>query len=1130
MKKKIVSMLMVLCMMVSESMYIFAENEGKTSDIESQANITNAEISGSETREEIHVEIEKVQEEVQVPEKAEQPEQGMDLENTAEEDLTEESSENNDDTDDKADQEQQTAESTEKTEDAAVPSQQDDMLDESEDMATNEAEIAALNNRAAGVPIIATGIYPAPTSLLINDTVFASGALDASASNADYKWGQLTRVPLECIDKNGNRLRNVRSIAVGAGYSLFLKWDGTVWGTGYNDYSKLGTGDGNFRSAAVPVYGPGGQLSEISSISAGFNHSLAVDYEGYVWVWGSNSHGQFSTGDRIMSKYPYQLSHMNNIEQACAGRNYTVLLTDDGTVYTAGCNDKGQLGDGTKEDRTRLVQVKGLNGEGYLSHIRSIAVGDGCVVALDNEGTVWTWGSNDHGRLGNGTTTESLTPVKVLKEDGTELDNIVSVAAGAYHSLAISASGELWSWGYNKYGQLGIGTSEENQPYAVKTHGINGEGYLNNVVQVVGGDTFTMAACADGGIYTWGFNDKGQFGTGELDDVKLLPVPAYTKGCVPDDHGDSLDAATLERTHSTTYGYINSYLDIDCFKIIPNTSGRYRIETKDDVTLDLYNALDEKLDEKYGGYFLEANTAYYIKATSMDPVDYTFRIEPQNPPVNIMATTNSYNWSAHSIVLQNGAVYGAGYDSYGQLGTGKRGFSVNTPSKMVDEQGKHLTNAVKASAGDQYTLIQRSDGTVWAAGWNEYNKLGIEFVDGKAVDYADKAKPVKDLTDVVDISAGRTHSLALKADGTVWAWGSSSHGQLGGGNRVMQTFPTQVPNLTDVVSIKAGDQTSMALKSDGTVWMWGKNDQKQLGAGYTANEVMSPVQVKGENGYDYLTNIKAIAMTEKCSFALDKAGQVWAWGNNTNGALGIGTQNNTDTPKRVVKEDGKPLINMKSISAGDYHCGAVGYNGRVWIWGKNSSRQLGDKTKIDRYSAINPKGLDGTGTLDDVESISCGVEYTMAIQRDGKILAWGYNRLGQFGINSEIHEMYDRPIEAFFVPSETTPVILPIEQGEEYIVWITGKNISEAEKNVLMLFEAEALEIVDLCLQTYENELVPGTVPGGQVTIGEFDPGAGRLAFAANHAIPENKLYHGLLNAIKVRAKITGETRIVVSR
>lgn len=147
MKKKIVSMLMVLCMMVSESMYIFAENEGKTSDIESQANITNAEISGSETREEIHVEIEKVQEEVQVPEKAEQPEQGMDLENTAEEDLTEESSENNDDTDDKADQEQQTAESTEKTEDAAVPSQQDDMLDESEDMATNEAEIAALNNR-----------------------------------------------------------------------------------------------------------------------------------------------------------------------------------------------------------------------------------------------------------------------------------------------------------------------------------------------------------------------------------------------------------------------------------------------------------------------------------------------------------------------------------------------------------------------------------------------------------------------------------------------------------------------------------------------------------------------------------------------------------------------------------------------------------------------------------------------------------------------------------------------------------------------------------------------------------------------------------------------------------------------
>ena len=482
----------------------------------------------------------------------------------------------------------------------------------------------------------------------------------------------------------------------------------------------------------------------------------------------------------------------------------------------------------------------------------------------------------------------------------------------------------------------------------------------------------------------------------------------------------------------------------------------------------------------------------------------------------------------HTAILRNHIAYGAGLNYNGQLGSGEN-TDHKTPVEMMERNNLVMNDVEKVSIGNGYTLILRNDKTVWGMGWNEYNKLGIEFVDGEAIQNVNKAEPVQSLSNAMDIAAGKTHSLAVGVDGQVWAWGSNSHGQLGSGDTVMQTFPTKIPNLNGVISVKAGDQTSMALKSDGTVWMWGKNDQRQLGAGSSANAVLAPVQVKGENGNGYLTNIKEIALAEKCAFALDRNGQVWAWGTNANGVLGIGTSENTPMPAKVVKYDGSPLNNIKSISAGNYHCGALDYDGNVWIWGKNTSRQLGDKTRTDRYSAINPKGLNGTGILQNIESIACGYECTLAIQKDGTILAWGYDLYGRFGINAETFEMYDQPIKAFLTLSGEGSVFLPIQQGQEYIIWITGKNIAEAEKTLSVSFEAEALEMVDLCLETYEKEIVPGSIPGGQITIEEFDPNAGRLVFTANHSIPENKLYHGLLNAIKVRAKITGETKVVVN-
>lgn len=986
--------------------------------------------------------------------------------------------------------------------------------------------------KTSSVPFVAVAAYEEPHSMVVSKgKVYAAGALlGCSAGITAGQW-DITRVPLQCVDEDGNQITNVKTVSLGHLHSLMLKEDGTVWGAGYNEYSKLGTGDGNDRYAAVQVKGANGigYLENVKSISAGKRHSIAVKNDGTVWAWGSNSNGQFGTGNRTMSLYPKQMP-ISNVKQACASKDYTVILTEDGHVYTAGCNDKGQLGDGTREDRMNFVRVKGLNGSGYLSNIVEISAGDSSVMALDSDGTVWAWGLKDSGVFEPGIT-GSMTPIKVQKEDGTNLNNIVSVAAGHSEHYAITTEGELWELSYT----LGDPDNLVNRPRAVQKQGINGEGYFENVVQVSAGNYSHMAVCSDRKVYTWGFNDKGQFGTGELDNHTAVPVPAYTVNFVADDHGDYAEEATPITLDESIAGNVMDEEDVDFFAFTSGTAGSYRISTGADVNINVYDQENRRMTEAFDGYTFAASETYYIAIRSYTEMDYTFKVEKVSSPSHITIDVSDYE-APHTMLYKHKNLYGAGYNYSGQLSTGENKTYYSSPVQAVDQNDRLITDVKKISAGNNSTLILKNDGTVWATGTNGYNKLGIPLTEGGNARNINKAEQVCGqggsgyLTEVVDISAGNTHTLALKSDGTVWAWGSSSHGQLGAGNRTMQLYPTQVPDLTDVIAIKAGDQTSMALKADGTVWMWGKNDQKQLGAGHSENEVMVPVQVKGENGNGYLQNIKGIDMSLKCSYAVDESGQVWSWGNNTNGALGIGTSEFASFPTKVVKEDGTLLTNMKSISAGNYHAGAVGYDGSVWMWGKNTSRQLGDKTRNDRNAAIQTKGLTGEGALSDVQVLSCGYEYTMAIQKDGTVLAWGYDNCGQFGIEADTYEMYDHPIEAFIIIGTENSDRISIVEGQEYIVNVIGRNIRDLSGSISITYNTSELEVLDICAQTYEKELSAGTAMNGRITIEQFDPQNGLIKIKINRTIPSGKIYSGFLNMIQFKAKMTGETELVINK
>jgi alpha-tubulin suppressor-like RCC1 family protein len=326
----------------------------------------------------------------------------------------------------------------------------------------------------------------------------------------------------------------------------------------------------------------------------------------------------------------------------------------------------------------------------------------------------------------------------------------------------------------------------------------------------------------------------------------------------------------------------------------------------------------------------------------------------------------------HCLALNSdGIVWVWGLNWNGQLGDGTT-TSRNAPAQVC---ACGLTRVVGVGGGECHSLAVKTDGTVWAWGHNTEGQLG----DGTVTQ---RHTPVQTsgLIGVVAIASGvALHSLALKSDGTVWAWGRNGDGELGDGTTANRNTPVRVSGLTGVMAIAAGYEHSLAVKSNGTVWAWGYNGYGQLGDGTVLDRHM-PVQITA------LTRAVAIAAGGVHSLAVKSDGTVWAWGDNGYGQLGDGTTTFRLTPVRV-----SGLTGVANAAGGYGHSLAVKSNGTVWAWGNNATGQLGDGTTTDRHTPVKTSGLTG------VVAVASGYDHSLAVKFDGTIWAWGGNSFGQIG-------------------------------------------------------------------------------------------------------------------------------------
>ncbi|MDO7854505.1 RCC1 domain-containing protein, partial [Hymenobacter convexus] len=283
----------------------------------------------------------------------------------------------------------------------------------------------------------------------------------------------------------------------------------------------------------------------------------------------------------------------------------------------------------------------------------------------------------------------------------------------------------------------------------------------------------------------------------------------------------------------------------------------------------------------------------------------------------------------------------------------------------------------RVSAGGNHSLSIHPDGTLWAWGNNASGQLGNGAIGG----INPTPTQVGTATNWASVSAGSVHTLAVRTDGTLWAWGSNSNGQLGTGGGSSAT-PVQVGAATNWASVSAGSVHSLAVRTDGTLWAWGNNASGQLGTGGGNGNNPTPTQVGAA------TSWASVSAGANHSLAVRTDGTLWAWGNNASGQLGNNAIGGSSATPVQVGAD----TNWASVSAGSNHSLAVGTDGALWAWGSNSNGQLGNGTVGASYSIRRQ-----VGTATNWASVSAGNAHTLAVRTDGTLWAWGTNASGQLG-------------------------------------------------------------------------------------------------------------------------------------
>ena len=572
---------------------------------------------------------------------------------------------------------------------------------------------------------------------------------------------------------------------------------------------------------------------------------------------------------------------------------HTCGIHTDGTLWCWGYNLYGTLGDNSTTNRTGPTPV---NGGGTW---KKIETGYDSTCGIKSDDTLWCWGRNNSGQVGDNTTTQRLIPTAVAG-GGTWKD----VSVESFHVCGIKSDDSLWCWGSNSSGATGQNTAAGN---TLSPAQINGGGSWKKIVS---GYVTSCGIKSDDSLWCWGSRAYGGTGQNNATGNDLVPVPISGGG---------------------TWKHINMSV---------NPGGHQSscgIKTDDSLWCWGSNSFGQLGD-----------------GTS------TQRLVPT-------AVSGGGTWK----YVHTGYTHTCGIKSDDTLWCWGRGHDGSTTNILIPtafaEGGtwKHVTG------GFNYTCGIQTSNALRCLGNNGSGQLGDDVLPS--------------LTIPREISGGglwkrvitaNLYTCAIKTDETLWCWGANGSSKLGDGTTTERWVPTAVSGGGTWKDVDGGKEHTCGIQTGGSLWCWGYNNSGQIGDATTTDRSV-PTAISGGGVWKQVSVNGDAIRHHTCAIKSDDT--LWCWGNNNSGRLGDGTSTNRNIPTAISGGG-----TWKKVSLGESYTCAIKSDDTLWCWGNNTFSQLADGTSTNR---LVPTAVAGGGTWKHIigysQSNNCGVK------SDDSVWCWG---------------------------------------------------------------------------------------------------------------------------------------------